>query len=115
MTTDVSGVMRPVATANGLPNDHYVDERIFLEERDAVLYNNWSGIAVAADVPEKGEFGAALGAARLAIVGATGIQPEAIMTPPKIAKTICPRADLRADYDAAYDRVWTSLYNMVLC
>ena len=56
------------------------------------------------DVPKKGEFGAALGAARLAIVGATGVQPEAIMTPPKIAKTICPRADLRADYDAAYDR-----------
>ena len=56
------------------------------------------------DVPEKGEFGAALGAARLAIVGATGVHPEAIMTPPKIAKTICPRADLRADYDAAYDR-----------
>ena len=55
MTTDVSGVMRPVATANGLPNDHYVDERIFLEERDAVLYNNWSGIAVAADVPENGD------------------------------------------------------------
>ena len=56
------------------------------------------------DVPEKGEFGAALGAARLAIVGATGVHPEVIMTPPKIAKTICPRADLRADYDAAYDR-----------
>ena len=55
MTTDVSGVMRPVATANGLPNDHYVDERIFLEERDAVLYNNWSGIAVAADVPGNGD------------------------------------------------------------
>jgi choline monooxygenase len=55
MTTDVSGVMRPVATANGLPNDHYVDERIFLEERDAVLYNNWSGVAVASDVPEKGD------------------------------------------------------------
>ena len=56
------------------------------------------------DVPEKGEFGAALGAARLAIVGATGVHPEVIMTPPKIAKTICPRADLRADYDAAYNR-----------
>lgn len=56
------------------------------------------------DVPEKGEFGAALGAARLAIVGATSVHPEVIMTPPKIAKTICPRADLRTDYDAAYDR-----------
>ena len=56
------------------------------------------------DVPEKGEFGAALGAARLAIVGATGVHPEVIMTPPKIAKTIYPRVDLRADYDAAYDR-----------
>jgi len=56
------------------------------------------------DVPEKGEFGAALGAARLAIVGATGAQPDAVMTPPKIARTIHPRTDLSADYSAAYDR-----------
>ena len=56
------------------------------------------------DVPEKGEFGAALGAARLAIVGATGAQPDAVMTPPKIARTIYPRKDLIADYSAAYDR-----------
>lgn len=56
------------------------------------------------DVPEKGEFGAALGAARLAIVGATGAQPDAVITPPKIARTIYPRTDLSADYSAAYDR-----------
>ncbi|XXK31322.1 xylulokinase [Rhodobacteraceae bacterium nBUS_24] len=56
------------------------------------------------DVPEKGEFGAALGAARLAIVGATGAQPDAVITPPKIARTIHPRTDLSADYSAAYDR-----------
>ncbi|MDG1423975.1 MAG: FGGY-family carbohydrate kinase, partial [Paracoccaceae bacterium] len=56
------------------------------------------------DVPKKGEFGAALGAARLAIVGATGAQPDAVMTPPKIARTIHPRTDLSADYSAAYDR-----------
>lgn len=55
MTTDLSGVLRPVAKANGLPNAHYTDEAIFAEERDAVLYANWSGVAVAADVPENGD------------------------------------------------------------
>ncbi len=55
MTTDLSTVMRPVAKANGLPNEHYVDARVFEEERDAVLYANWSGIGTAADVPEPGD------------------------------------------------------------
>ncbi|MDG2403815.1 MAG: xylulokinase [Paracoccaceae bacterium] len=56
------------------------------------------------DLPDKGEFGAALGAARLAIVGDTGVDPESVMTPPKIAKTVLPRRDLTAAYDAAFDR-----------
>src|SRR6056297_1382954 len=55
MATDLSGVLRPVAKANGLPNEHYVDDGIFMEERDAVLYQSWSGIGVTADVPEPGD------------------------------------------------------------
>ena len=56
------------------------------------------------DLPEKGEFGAALGAARLAIVGKTGQDPQTVMTPPKVAKTILPRSELTAKYQLAYER-----------
>ena len=56
------------------------------------------------DLPEKGEFGAALGAARLAIVGKTGRTPQTVMTPPKVAKTILPRSELTAKYQLAYER-----------
>jgi phenylpropionate dioxygenase-like ring-hydroxylating dioxygenase large terminal subunit len=55
MPTDLSTVTRPISTANGLPNEHYVDAGVFAEERDALLYNTWSGVAVAADVPEPGD------------------------------------------------------------
>ena len=55
MATDISGVGRPIAQANGLPNAHYTDPQVFAEERDAVLYSQWSGLAVAADVPEPGD------------------------------------------------------------
>ncbi len=54
------------------------------------------------DLPEQGAFGAALGAARLAICGVTGGTPADIMTKPPIAETILPRADLSAAYDDAY-------------
>lgn len=53
-------------------------------------------------LPAKGEFGAALGAARLAICGATGARPDTVMTAPDIAKTIAPRADLIPAYAEKY-------------
>ena len=54
------------------------------------------------DLPAQGEFGAALGAARLAICGVTGAAPTDVMTRPAIAETIDPRSDLRADFEIAY-------------
>lgn len=54
-TTDLSAVRRPIAQANGLPNAHYIDQTVFHEERDAVLFDNWAGLAVAADVPQIGD------------------------------------------------------------
>ena len=54
------------------------------------------------DLPEQGEFGAALGAARLAICGVTGAAPAEVMTRPEIAETIDPRPDLRAPCEDAY-------------
>ena len=53
--TDLSSVRRPLAQANGLPNAHYIDPAVFDEEKHAVLFANWSGLAVAADVPEPGD------------------------------------------------------------
>ncbi len=55
MSTDISTVRQPVETANGLPNAHYVDPAVFAEEREAVLFANWAGLAVASDVPEPGD------------------------------------------------------------
>lgn len=53
--TDLSNVRRPVAQANGLPNAHYIDPQTFEEEKHAVLFDNWAGLAVAADVPQVGD------------------------------------------------------------
>jgi phenylpropionate dioxygenase-like ring-hydroxylating dioxygenase large terminal subunit len=53
--SNLSNVRRPIAQANGLPNAHYIDPVIFDEEKAAVLYDNWAGLAVAADVPEIGD------------------------------------------------------------
>lgn len=54
-STDLSQSLKPVATARGLPNEHYIDDAIFEEERDAVLFANWSGIGFAKDVPNEGD------------------------------------------------------------
>ena len=56
MTThDLSGVLTPVATARGLPNDHYVSDEVFEAERERVLFNNWSAIGFAKDVAQSGD------------------------------------------------------------
>ena len=53
--TDLSRVKEPLGTANGLPNAHYIDPAVFAEERDALLFGQWAGLAVGADVPEAGD------------------------------------------------------------
>ena len=58
-------------------------------------------MGVPIDVPEAGEIGAALGAARLSACAATGASPSEVMTPPAVARTIEPRADLRSAYEDA--------------
>ncbi|MBT8152518.1 xylulokinase [Epibacterium ulvae] len=58
-------------------------------------------------LPEGGAFGAALGAARLAIAADTGANPEAVMTPPKARAVIDPDAEKAAQYDAAYQNFRT--------
>ncbi len=53
--TDLSNVRASVEQANGLPNAHYIDEGVFDEEKYALLFSQWAGLAVAADVPEPGD------------------------------------------------------------
>jgi len=53
--TDLSGVRRDVKEANGLPNAHYIDPNVYNEEKHALLFTQWAGLAVASDVPEPGD------------------------------------------------------------
>lgn len=50
------------------------------------------------DLPGNGDFGAALGAARLGMIAATGADPLSVITAPAIAETIEPVAALRPAY-----------------
>lgn len=53
--TDLSTVRRPISEANGLPNAHYTDATVYQEEKHALLFAGWAGLAVAADVPDVGD------------------------------------------------------------
>jgi len=61
------------------------------------------------DLPKAGELGAALGAARLGLIATTGADPESIITPPEIARTIMPDSAQTAAYETAYQR-YRALY-----
>ncbi len=54
------------------------------------------------EVPEQGEFGASLGAARLALMGFTGKTATDIMVKPPIAHIVLPDRALRDAYESAY-------------
>ncbi|WP_299149902.1 aromatic ring-hydroxylating dioxygenase subunit alpha [uncultured Tateyamaria sp.] len=53
--TDLSAVRKPISSANGLPNAHYIDPAVYAEERNALLLSGWSGLASPADVPSPGD------------------------------------------------------------
>ncbi len=53
--SDLSLVTQPLNVAKGLPNEHYTDEATFKEERDSVLFANWSAVGFAKDVPNEGD------------------------------------------------------------
>lgn len=52
--------------------------------------------------PQEGEFGAALGAARLGICAATGASPDMVMTPPQIGDVFDPDQALQPAFETAY-------------
>ena len=53
--TNIDAVLNPIESARGLPNEHYTSEGVFEEEKQAVLFNNWSAIGFAKDIPEAGD------------------------------------------------------------
>jgi len=60
-------------------------------------------------LPEDGDFGGALGAARLGLCAATGADPKAVITKPAIKTVIAPDRSLTAAYNDQYAR-YRALY-----
>ena len=54
-TTSFDTVRTSVSRAKGLPNAHYIDPAVYDEERHALLFNQWAGLAVASEIPEPGD------------------------------------------------------------
>ena len=69
-------------------------------------------LGVPLTLPRQGDYGAALGAARLAMVGTGAGTPDDIMVPPPSHETIAPNAALAESYDAAYAS-WREIYPAV--
>ena len=59
---------------------------------------------VSLELPSVSEYGAAFGAARLAMIAATNTSPESILRPPETAERIVPERSLIDAFDAAYSR-----------
>ena len=59
-------------------------------------------------LPAGGEFGAALGAARLGQLAASNADPTTVLTTPEVATVIEPDATLVAAYNAAYQHYKTA-------
>ncbi len=60
-------------------------------------------------LPEDGDFGGALGAARLGLCAADGVSPQSVMSMPPIKTTIAPDKSLSAAYSDQYAR-YRALY-----
>ncbi|MBE9638580.1 xylulokinase [Salipiger mangrovisoli] len=63
-----------------------------------------TALNVQLELPSGGEFGAALGAARLAMLAAGDGTPEEVMVPPTTREEILPNPALLPDFDAGYAR-----------
>lgn len=48
-------VLKPISSASGLPNEHYLDQETFESERDQVFFKNWAALAFGKDVPQKAD------------------------------------------------------------
>ncbi len=51
---DLRNVMSPIETANGLPNACYVDDAMFVHERNSLFRESWAAIGFCKDIPHPG-------------------------------------------------------------
>ena len=63
-----------------------------------------TALGIPIDVPREGDYGAAFGAARLALIAADGCTPADVCSPPPVAQTIDPVEALFPAYEEAYER-----------
>ena len=94
-------ITRALALGGGAKSDHWVSMLA-------------STLGISLDVPQDGDFGAALGAARLGQMAATGAGAE-IATQPPIAKTVHPNTDLKdalATAHARYKKAYSTLKDL---
>ncbi|BDW97254.1 xylulokinase [Thalassospira tepidiphila] len=61
-----------------------------------------TALGVPLSLPKSGEFGAALGAARLGMTAATGAAPDNVMTIPDVRETVEPNQALHPAFEDAY-------------
>lgn len=66
-------------------------------------------LGVPVDIPVAGDFGAAYGAARLALIAGEGANPSTVCTPPPVERVIEPEAGLSDAFEDAYRR-YKALY-----
>ena len=53
--TNLDSVLTSIHQAKGLPNDHYISDAVFEEEKIAILFDNWSAIGFGKDIPKEGD------------------------------------------------------------
>ena len=53
--TDLNLVIQDIGKAKGLPNEHYIDSQVYEEEKKALIFDKWAGLAVASDVTNPGD------------------------------------------------------------
>jgi len=72
-----------------------------------------NALQIPIDCPAEGDFGAALGAARLGLLAAHGLSARSVLTPPVIDRVIEPDPGAKATFDDAYGR-YRRLYPAIM-
>jgi len=53
--SNLDSVLTSTDKAKGLPNEHYISNTVFDEEKKAIFFNNWSAIGTGNDIPNPGD------------------------------------------------------------
>ena len=55
LNANLNLVVQDIGAAKGLPNEHYTDSQVYEEEKKALIFDKWAGLAVGSDVPNPGD------------------------------------------------------------